>query len=247
MTGSSAGAFARAIYLPSEVASYLRAVAPGTGLVPGPAQVFGWVRRGLLAPALRLAPEHAIVADFNDLVTGRAISLFRAAGISLARIAEAESFFADLYGIDRPFAYRSFWVSGHDVFGEIGDLSIAGTRGGQLAMPFMAESQHRVKTRLVFDDRSGRPTAWTPMAGVELRPTIQGGQPCVAGTPVPTASVARYVRGGATSSVVARRFGLARADVEAALTWERACARRAARSAFSGPPPTRGDEAPCGA
>ncbi|MFN8636575.1 MAG: DUF433 domain-containing protein [Chloroflexota bacterium] len=247
MARSSAGALARAIYSPSEVASYLRAVAPDTGLVPGPAQVFGWVRRGLLAPAFRLAPEHAIVADFDDLVTGRAISLFRAAGIPLARIAEAESFFAGLYGVERPFAHRHFWMSGDDIFGTLDGRPIAGTRGGQLAMPFMAQPRHRVETRLVFDARSGRPTVWTPMAGIELRPAVQAGQPCVAGTAILTTSVARHVRSGASSELVAGRLGLAETDVEAALTWECALARRAARSGFLRPPTDRDSHAPCGA
>src|SRR5688572_32089744 len=86
----------RAIYLPPEVASYLRAASPVATWTPLSRQVYGWIRRGLLAPAFRDAPEASIVVDFNDLVTGQAISLLRAAGISLRSIEQAEDYFADL-------------------------------------------------------------------------------------------------------------------------------------------------------
>ncbi len=99
----------RAIYLPTELASYLRAASPVATWAPSPRQVYGWIRRGLLAPGFRSAPEAAIIADFDDLVTAQAISLLRAAGISLRDIERAEEFFADLYGVDRPYAHRRFW------------------------------------------------------------------------------------------------------------------------------------------
>src|SRR5262245_38000182 len=98
----------RAIYLPSEAASYLRAASPVAAWTPSSRQVYGWIRRGLLAPEFRDAPEAAIVVDFDDLVTSQAISLLRAAGFSLKRIEEAQTFFTNLYGIGRPFAHRTF-------------------------------------------------------------------------------------------------------------------------------------------
>src|SRR5215213_3750148 len=107
-SGPAASPGSRAIYLPAEIASYLRAASPVATWVLAPRQVYGWIRRGLLAPAVRNAPESSIVADFDDLVTGQAISLLRAAGISLRAIERAEAFFTDLYGIGRPFTHRSF-------------------------------------------------------------------------------------------------------------------------------------------
>jgi uncharacterized protein (DUF433 family) len=212
----------RAIYLPAELASYLRAASPPSGWRPTTGQVHGWIQRGLLAPAFREAPADAVVADFDDLVTGQAISLLRAAGISLKRIEEAEAFFADLYGIGRPFAHRSFWSSGRDIFGKFGELWIAGTRAGQLALPFDEDQPQPIATRLAFDAKSGRPTSWFPARHVELRPVTQSGQPCVSGTSILTTSIRRYTRGSDTLDLIARRLGLDQAEVEAALDWEHA-------------------------
>ena len=212
----------RAIYLPSEVASYLRAASPVDTWAPSARQVYGWIRRGLLASEFRRAPEAAIVVDFDDLVTGQAISLLRAAGIPLRAIECAEEFFADLYGVDRPFAHRRFWTSGRDIFGDLDGLVITGTRGGQLAMPFMKEQPRAIEARLAFDSKTGRPTSWIPASHVELRPTMQAGQPCVSGTSILTTAIWRYARGSDTLGMVAGRLGLDQAEVEAALAWEQA-------------------------
>ena len=216
----------RAIYLPTEVASYLRAASPLDAWAPLPRQVYGWIRRGLVAPAFRDAPEERIEVDFDDLVTCQAISLLRAAGISLQAIERARACFAALYGLDRPFAHRSFWTSGRDIYGELDGLLISGTRGGQLAMPFMQQRCRPIVTQLAFDARTGRPVSWAPARHVELRPTVQAGQPCISGTAIPTATIKRHVRGNDTLAWVARRLQLDRAGVEAALAWER---RRAYR------------------
>ena len=216
----------RAIYLPTELASYLRAASPVGGWRPSTSQVHGWIQRGLLAPAFREAPVDAIVVDFDDLVTSQAIALLRAAGISLNRIERAEAFFADLYGTDRPFAHRRFWTSGPDIFGKLGDVMIAGTRGGQLALPFLEEASSPVGTQLAFDPKTGRPISWYPVRHVELRPTTQAGQPCVSGTSILTAAIRRYARGTDTLSAVAGRLGLHQSEVEAALDWEQARAFR---------------------
>lgn len=212
----------RAVYLPSEVASYLRAASPVVTWAPSSRQVYGWIRRGLLAPAFRNAAEAAIVVDFDDLVTGQAISLLRAAGISLRDIERAGDCFAELYGVDRPYAHRQFWTSGRDIFGDFHDMLIAGTRGGQLAMPFMKEGPHSIEARLAFDTRTGRPISWLPASHVELRPSTQSGQPCVSGTSILTTSIWRYARGSDTLGMVARRLGLDQSEIEAALEWEHA-------------------------
>src|SRR3712207_4466556 len=68
----------RAIYLPAEMASYLRAASPRGGWRPAAAQIHSWIRRGLLAPAFRAASADEVVVDFEDLVTGQAIALLRA-------------------------------------------------------------------------------------------------------------------------------------------------------------------------
>jgi uncharacterized protein (DUF433 family) len=212
----------RAIYLPSELASYLRAASPVATWAPSSRQVYGWIRRGLLAPSYRNAAETTIVVDFDDLVTGQAISLLRAAGISLRDIERAEDCFANVYGISRPFAHRRFWTSGRDIFGEVDDLLITGTRGGQVAMPFMKEGPHSIEARLAFDTRTGRPISWLPASHVELRPTTQSGQPCVSGTSILTTSIWRYARGCETLGMVAQRLRIDESEVEAALAWEHA-------------------------
>jgi hypothetical protein len=196
----------RAIYLPPEAASYFRAASPSVAWAPSSRQVYGWIRRGLLAPAFRDAPEASIVVDFDDLVTGQAISLLRAAGISLRAIERAESFFVDLYGIDRPYAHQRFWTSGRDIFGEVDGLLVAGTRGGQLAMPFMEERPRPIETHLAFDRLSGRPISWSPG-------TSSSGQPC---SPVSHASqVPQSSRWRSVATLAGpMRRGWSRADLD---------------------------------
>lgn len=213
---------ARGIYIPRELAGYYRAATPIDRWAPSSARLFYWIRRGLVAAPYQSAPAEDVVATFDDLVTSQAITLLREAGIPLPKIRDAELYFADLYKVSQPFTHRSFWTSGPDIFGRLGDLLISGTRGGQIAMEFMRSWLHPVETRFGFNDDTGRPEIWEPRHYVELSPSVQFGQPCIAGTRIPTSSIRMYVVGGDPPDFVANFFGITEAEVEAAVNWERA-------------------------
>lgn len=210
----------RGLYVPRELAGYFRAATPLDRWAPSPQRLFYWIRRGLIAAEFRDAPAREILATFNDLVTSQAITLLKEAGFPIQKIKQAEAYFADALGISQPFTHRQFWTSGPDIFGRVGERLIAGTRGGQIAMEFMAQWLTPVEAHFAFDPATDRSVAWEPQSHVELRPTVQFGQPCISGTRIPTASIMMYVSGGDPPRFVADFFGITEAEVEAAVAWE---------------------------
>ena len=92
------------IYLPTEAASYLRATFQESQRPPTSRRIHSWITSGLLARHLADVRGRERVIDFTDLISCQAIASFRAAGISLQKIREAEEYFRKHYRVDKPFA-----------------------------------------------------------------------------------------------------------------------------------------------
>jgi len=256
------------VYLPIEVSGYLLATMPAEKRPPTSQRIFRWIRRGLVAPEVRKLPGRSITISFADLVTCQAITLFREAGLSLDAILQAEQYFADLYGMAKPFAYRQFWYSPRDIFGRLKDTLISGrasqlssrtarsvnprsvetpdlphltsfavapddtfeelseapilsgTRGGQIAWDFLTEGLESWPHRLSFSETTHRADAWWPTPDISLEPDIQFGQPCLAGTRIPTSALWSYAAGGDSYEAIARAYQIEVKDVEQAVNWE---------------------------
>lgn len=209
------------IYLPTEVSRYLVATMPATKRPPTSRRILRWIRAGLVAPERREAPGRVIVVNFGDLVTCQAITLLREAGISLRSIRKAEHYFSRLYGLAKPFAHREFWYSRPDIFGQLDGQLISGTTAGQFAFAFLQRWLEPVRKELTFAPETGSPIQWQPAEGISLRPTVQFGRPCIEGTRIPTGTIWSYVQGGDAPAFIAESFGIAVADVERAVAWER--------------------------
>lgn len=178
------------IYLPSEVASYFRASEPVGRWSPSTRRLFAWIRKGYVAPGQQQTPGRNLVIDFSDLATSQAIAFMRRAGYTFKEIRGAEGYFSRLYGVAQPFAHHAFWIDGADILARYNGQLISGTRQGQIAMDFVEEWIEPVGGRFDFD-ATGRTIQWTPVDGINLRPSVQFGQPCVAGTRIPTSAVWR--------------------------------------------------------
>ena len=208
------------VYLPLEVSGYLLATMPAERRPPTSQRIFRWIRRGLVAPHQRQAPGRRITLSFADLVTCQAITFFREAGLSLEAIRRAEQFFVGLYGIKKPFAHRQFWYSPNDLFGRLRDHVISGTRGGQIGWDFLAEGLRTWPNELRFAESDLRAIAWRPDPRISLEPDVQFGQPCLAGTRIPTSALWSYAAAGDSYEAIARAYQIEVKDVEQAVNWE---------------------------
>lgn len=211
----------RGIYLPVDVARYMVVTMPSTSKWPLRSQrVLRWIRHGLIAPEQRNEPGRRLAIDFDDLVTCQVITLLREAGFSLQRIRSDEAKFSKILGVSKPYAHHDFWADFPDILTKVDGRLLSGKHGGQFGMEFLWAEAKPVVARLRFSRSSGRPQAWRPAKGVQLRPRIQFGQPCIADTRIPTSTIWGYIRGGDSKAFIARSYGLGVAEIDRALEWE---------------------------
>ena len=210
------------IYLPTEAASYLRATFRQSQWPPTSRRIHSWITTGLLARHLADVHGRERVIDFADLISCQAIASFRAAGISLQKIREAEEYFRKHYRVDKPFARRAFWYSSRDIFAKLEGVLVAGTRAGQLALTVLDDWVVPLRVDIAFasEDDLAAANEWKPASQISLRPNVQFGQPCLAGTRIPTQSLWSYVTAGDPIEVVAAAYNLTVADIEQAIAWE---------------------------
>lgn len=209
------------IYLPIEVSGYLLATMPAEQRPPTSQRIFRWIRHGLVPPEVKDVPGRKITITFADLVTCQAVALFREAGLSLAAIRQAEQFFAGLYSLEKPFAYQQFWYSPRDIFGRMQGTLISGTRSGQIAWDFLRDGLQSWPNALQFSPQTKRATAWFPAEGISLEPDVEFGQPCLAGTRIPTGALWSYAIAGTPIGSIARSYGIEVKQVEQAVAWEK--------------------------
>jgi uncharacterized protein (DUF433 family) len=148
------------------------------------------------------------------------ITLLREASFSLQQIKQDEIWFANFFGVSKPFAYADFWGAFPDILTRHREQLLSGSRGGQYAMAFLEEFATPVARRLRFSNTSKRAESWWPADGVQLRPDVQLGQPCVGESRVPTSAIWGYLNAGDGRAFIAQSFGLEVADIDAAFEWE---------------------------
>ncbi len=225
MIGVTPAAYA-GIYLPTEAASYFRTTFQQSQRPPTSRRIHSWITSGLIARHLAAVRGRERVIDFADLISCQAIASFRAAGISLQKIRKAEQYFRKLYRklyrIDKPFARRAFWYSSRDIFAKLEGVLVAGTRAGQLALGGLNDWVDLLRVNISFasEDDLAQANEWKPAPQISLRPNVQFGQPCLAGTRIPTWSLWSYVTAGDSVEYVAKAYHLEVADVEQAVAWE---------------------------
>ncbi len=177
-----------------------------------------WIKTGLALPTLSNIPAREMVITFEDMISMRIIALLRAAGISFPKIKEAEKYLRKLTGNPRPFATEQIWIGYTHIFSEFEAFIVAASKSGQMGMDFIKEDLKSVHG-LTFNERHVAST-WAPYRDILLSPSIQFGRPCIAGTRIPTKTLANMVRAGDAIEFVAESYGLEMNKVKHAFEWE---------------------------
>jgi len=208
------------IYEIRDAADYIKA----TITVPRPYTVSNrhlirWIRRGLALPELSDVPGRELVIAFEDLVSMRVISLLRAIGIGFPVIYRAERWLRDNTGARRPFATELVWTEARNIFCQRESQLIAASLGGQYAILELFRDYLWPVAGLEFNDRKIA-VAWKPHADVVLRPSIQFGAPCIAGTRIPTRAIWGMKKGGDSIEFLSRSYEVDEAKIRHAVEWE---------------------------
>ena len=169
-------------------------------------------------------PTFERMFSFADLVSFRVGLIIRQRSVSDRHLRQGVATLRTMAGLARPLA-------SHDVIGSLATsgesfLSDLGTgeyedigRGGQRVF----QEVIRVHLDRITFDAHGDPQRWGPADGVLLDPAIQAGAPCVAGTRVPTATIAALL-GDVDPDDVALDFNITVAAVRQAEGFERSLA-----------------------
>lgn len=184
-------------------------------------QLQRWDRTGFFTPSLadphRRRP-HSRVYSFEDVVGLRTIATLRAEGVSFPELKKVRALFAP--GANRGWSSRRFYVVGKHVFFTHGDAVVAAKPFGQQVVPAVldlgrvaADVEEAVRQLpLRRPEQIGRVTRdrW-----------IMNGVPVVAGTRIPTATIAWFARNGYDVDAILAEFPrLTPEDVRVAVAFE---------------------------
>lgn len=206
------------IYDVPTVARYLLATCHANTVYPVTSRtLIGWIRRGLADPALADIPGHDLLVAFEDVISFRVIAALRAAGVSWSRIRKAEEWLRSNTDHPRPFATQQLWTEHSEIFADFGDLLIAASKHGQIAMSLIKEFLIPIHGLQFENEVAAR---WEPRKHVLLDPRIQFGAPCINGTRIPTRSIWDMIRAGDPQSLVENAYDITSAELTAAVEWE---------------------------
>jgi uncharacterized protein (DUF433 family) len=196
-------------------------VAPLTGL--SVRQLHRWDRTGFFVPSFadpnRRRP-HSRVYSFADVVGLRTIARLRQQGVSFPDLKKVRTFFA--LDTNEDWANRRFYVVGNHVFFTHDEAVLAAKPLGQRVDrnildlgPILGEVKEAIRQ---LPSRSP-----DQIGEITTDRFIMGGAPILAGTRIPTATVAWFARNGYGVDDIIREFPrLLPDDIQAALDWEHA-------------------------
>jgi uncharacterized protein (DUF433 family) len=184
-------------------------------------RVLYWVRHALTQTQhKRRRPDYT----FHDLVSLFVVSELVDAGVQPHVVRDAEEHLRTTLGLARPFAAVSLYTDGVDVLYRAApemteQITAANRRGQEVLRPVIQAALRGIKYE------AGVASSWDPAVAdseqlVSLDPTIQFGEPCIAGTRIQTATLAREVRAGSPLTVVAASYAVEVDAVRAAVSFE---------------------------
>lgn len=159
-----------------------------------PDWVVRWSTSSTAGPAV-VAPSFGRMFSFVDLVSFRVGLIIRQQDVSDRHLRQGVETLRVRTGLVQPLASRdvisSLATSGRSFLSDFGTGEFEDIgRGGQQVF----QEVIRVHLTHIVFDADGDPERWNPAAGVVIDPAIQAGAPCIAGTRVPTATVATLLR-----------------------------------------------------
>ena len=212
------------VYSSREAALYIGATFGGSPSFPRlyPQHLSWWTKEGLGGGHGAKAVGTSRFINFLELISFRMIATMRAHGISGQDIKLANSLLRAKWGWRYPFAMQQMWVGSPDVFVEIEGAPVAVTRFWQSALGLMKEFLVPVVNEsygLSFDSTQ-QASSWSPSEGVLMDPGLQFGEPCIAGTRIPTETIWAFHQAGDSVDFLARVYDLPANRVIEAIQWE---------------------------
>ncbi len=177
-----------------------------------------WMESGL-TPATHETEDGVPVLSFDDLISLEIVRRFRKEGVSLQHVRLVEVELRRLLQRERPFAYEVFFTDGANVWARI-----VGEDGPIAVEVIGKRKNHYVwvdAIRTFADDirfskaPESHAERWTLSPWVEINPAVQFGAPVVAGSRVPTWTIAANLT-VASPAQVADWYGLRVEQVEGA-------------------------------
>lgn len=186
-------------------------------------QLHHWDRTGFFSPAFadpNTRRPHSRVYSFQDVVGLRTIAKLRGAGVSLQELKKVRALFS--LGQSDEWANRTFYTVGRRVFFTHEDAIVAAKPLGQRVEPGILNMGPIVAdVKASIRQLHVRPKE--QIGQVTRDRSIMGGAPVVAGTRIPTATIAWFYRNGYTTSQILVEFPrLTEEDVAAAIAFETA-------------------------
>ena len=169
-------------------------------------------------PAI-VAPSQGRSFSFLDLVSLSVVATLRHRGIADRAIRSGVRALRQEHDLAQPLAHRAVL----DTVGTSGTSFVAQLPGGWYDVGAGTQGAFESVVRVYFSaltyDEIGVASAWRPFEHVTLDPRIQAGAPCVTGTRIPTATIARVLE-SEPAEEIAQEYGITIDEVEAADKFE---------------------------
>ena len=219
------------VYDPPTVTRYLRASGEAPKVYSFRTRTYRrWANRGVADPRLTDVSGRDLLFGFEDLVSVRAVAILRTMNVKWRAIYEAEKYLRRMLDSPYPFAHKELWTNTVDILTRVDDLLVAASQSGQIAIPKLVNpslesvpdllQRFELAPGLTFDPVRKIATMWAPHTSVLLDPRIQFGDPCIAGTRIPTNTISGLVKAGDPPSLVASMYQITRQQLDDALEWE---------------------------
>lgn len=217
----------RASYTVAEAARYLR-LSAGTLRTWVVGRTYPTQRGARRFPPLIAPPRDGEgLLSFSNLVEAHVLKALRTEhGVPIREVRKAIEYAEHELGIERLLLRKELMTSGRNVFLEHYGQLVNLSRSGQLAMAQVLEAhlkrvewdRSHLPVRLfpfVLGDRDGR-------SGIAIDPRQAFGRPIVARQGISTAIIADRIDAGESVAELADDYGLAPAEIEEAIVYERA-------------------------
>lgn len=172
-----------------------------------------WMSTGLTPSSYEMGGVS--VLSFDDLVSLEVVKRFRSRGTTLQRVRVFEQDLKDFTGYERPFAYKSFFTDGAELWGqkwgEAGPIGVQLT-GHQKGHTVWLDAIKTFAREVKYVGQEQHAAVWNLSTYVQIDPTIQFGAPVVRGTRVTVDTIAANLKVGSVRQV-ADWYGLRPAEV----------------------------------
>lgn len=208
------------MYFPPEEAARLAGV--------GMSRLRYWVREYAVLPERQtMTATMPAFFTFRDVVALRVLAALRNLGVPLQQLRKVGDRLAERVDLDTPWSKLRFWLAGKEVyFTDPTDGAIEHAFTGQMTDKELFDLQP-VVAALEKEIVRSRSRKASDRGKVTRTRGVMGSQPCIAGTRIPTRAIWDFHQAGYTVPQIIEQYpDLSRADVSAALKFEKAHPKR---------------------